>query len=74
MRFNITLDLVAVAIIAFSVFCMSGCSMFKPGTIERMEVIAVEDELKLAEDEVKELEDDLVHPPQKPTRKKHATN
>lgn len=61
MKFNTVLDLVAIAIIAFSVFCMSGCSMFKPGTAERMETIAVEDELEMVEDEVKELEGDLVH-------------
>jgi hypothetical protein len=65
MKFNTTLDLVAIAIIAFSIFCLSGCSMFKPGTLERMEVIAIEDELKLGEDEIKELEGDI----QKPTKK-----
>ena len=59
MKFNTTLDLVAIAIIAFSIFCMSGCSMFKPGTLQRMELIAVEDEIKLVEDEVKELEGDI---------------
>lgn len=67
MKFNTTLDIIAILIIAFSVFCMSGCSMFKPGTLERMEVIAIEDELKLAEDEVKELEGDI----QKPNPKSH---
>ena len=53
---------------------MSGCSTFKPGTLERMGAIAIEDELKLAEDEVKELEGDLINDEQKPIRKKHASN
>lgn len=48
--------------------------MFKPGTAERMETIAIEDELEMAEDEVKELEDDLINDEQKPIRKKHASN
>ena len=48
--------------------------MFKPGTTERMEVIAVEDELGMVEDEVKEIEGDLIHSEQKPVRKKHASN
>ena len=39
--------------------------MFKPGTLERMEVIAVEDELKLAEDEIKEIEGDVIKPSSK---------
>ena len=62
MKFNIMLDFVAIIVIAFSIFCMSGCSAFKPGTIERMEVIAAEDELKMAEDEIKELEGDIIKP------------
>jgi hypothetical protein len=53
------LDILAIFIITFSIFCLSGCSMFKPGTLERMEVIAVEDELRLVEDETKELEGDI---------------
>ena len=72
--FTIESILVAIAIIAFSIFCMSGCSTFKPGTLERMEVIAVEDELKMAEDEIKELEGDIIDAEQKPVRKKHASN
>jgi hypothetical protein len=48
--------------------------MFKPGTAERMEVIAVEDELEMVEDEVKELEGDLINDEQKSVRKKHASN
>ena len=74
MRFDTTLDVIAILIIAFSIFCMSGCSMFKPGTLERMEAIAIEDKLKLAEDEVKELEGDLINDKQKPVREKHASN
>ena len=74
MKFNTTLDVIAILIIAISVFCLSACSKFKPGTTERMEVIAIEDELKLAEDEVKELEGDLIRPEKKPIREKHASN
>ena len=74
MRFNTTLDVIAILIIAFSLFCMSGCSMFKPGTAKRIETIAVEDELKMVEDEVKELEGDLIRPEKKPIREKHASN
>jgi len=48
--------------------------MFKPGTVEHIETIAVEDELKMVEDEVKELEGDLINDEQKPVRKKHASN
>ena len=74
MKFNATLDVIAILIIGFTIFCMSGCSVFKPGTLERMEVIAVEDELKMAEDEIKELEGDIIDAEQKPVRKKHASN
>jgi hypothetical protein len=74
MKFNATLDVIAILIIGFTIFCMSGCSTFKPGTLERMEVIAVEDELKMAEDEIKELEGDLINDEQKSVRKKHASN
>lgn len=71
MKLNTTLDLTAIVIVAFSIFSLSGCSMFKPGTAKRMETIAIEGEV---EDEVKELEGDLIHPEQKPIRKKHASN
>jgi len=74
MKFNTVLDIIAIFIITFSLFCMSGCSMFKPGTAERTETIAVEDELKTVEDEVKELEGDLINDEQKPVREKHASN
>ena len=74
MKFNAVLDIIAIFIITFSLFCMSGCSMFKPGTAERMEIIAVEDELEMVEDEVKELEGDLINDEQKSVRKKHASN
>jgi len=74
MKFNAALDLIVILIITCSIFCLSGCSMFKPGTTERMEVIAVEDELGMVEDEVKEIEGDLIHSEQKPVRKKHASN
>lgn len=49
MKFNTTLDIIAIFIIDFSVFCLSGCSMFKPGTAEPMEKIAVKDELEMVE-------------------------
>ena len=74
MKFNTVLDIIAIFIITFSLFFMSGCSMFKPGTAERIETIAIEDELKMVEDELKELEGDLINDGQKPVRKKHASN
>ena len=63
MRFNATLDVIAI-----SLFCLSGCSMFKPGTLTRVEAIAVEDELKMAADEIKELEGDIKSPAKKVQR------
>ena len=59
MKFNAVLDIIAIFIITFSLFCMSGCSMFKVGTLIRAEEIAIEDSIKLVEDEVKELEGDI---------------
>ena len=39
--------------------------MFKSGTLARAEGIAVEDELKMGEDEVKELEGEVQNPTKK---------
>jgi len=74
MKFNTVLDIIAIFIIPFSLFCMSGCSMFKPGATECIETIVVEDKLEMVEDEVKELEGDLINDEQNPVREKHASN
>ena len=53
----------SILFIVIVVMCsLWGCSTFKPGTLTRVEEIAVEDAVELVEDETRELEDDIQKP------------